>query len=88
MMRCPYCGGSVNNLPENSKLSFKRRAIYEFIRDAGPKGISNSELKKKFFPSREDGTIRSTIHYINKEIKPLWIEYRKSRVRILPIEDL
>lgn len=66
-------------------MSFKRRAVYEFIRSCGPAGVSVDDLKEKFFAScKGDMVIRSTIFYINKAIAPLRIHRSGGIIRLLP----
>lgn len=69
-MKCPYCGRGIDKKIEYVNLSIKRRAILEFLQNAGPAGAPVKQLKKKFFDERSDGVMRTMTHYINKEILP------------------
>lgn len=54
-------------------LSVKRREIFQFIAAAGQRGVSQSDIREKFFRDRSPTTIRTTIHYINSVIRPMRI---------------
>ena len=84
MSRCPYCGGKIENRPEYAKMSFKRRSVFQFILESGQKGVDYIDLKERFFADHADGTVRTTVHYINEAIKPMRIECHGSRFRVIP----
>ncbi len=72
-MRCPYCR---TTLPNDRKIEFavlskKRRAVLDFIVSAGTDGVPSKKLIEEFFDSTV--TARTTIHNINRVIKPLKI---------------
>lgn len=60
--------------PEELPMSFKRRAIYDYIVKAGPKGVKKQDLIDQFFSACGSETIvRTTVHYLNKAIQPMRI---------------
>jgi hypothetical protein len=85
MFRCPYCGTQMAHPePEHLPMSFKRRAVYDYIAKAGPKGVKKEEMIEKFFAACGSETIlRTTIHYINKVIKPKRINSRGGIIRLM-----
>ena len=83
MPACPYCHQPIEMIPENIPMSFKRRAVFDFVRDGGPAGVQLDELRAKFFPAAKDNTIRTTIHYINRAIKPMAIRTLGGIVRLV-----
>ena len=86
MSQCPYCGNHFDEMPDHIPMSFKRRAVFNFIRESGPAGVGVDVLKERFFPDVTGSTIRTTIHYINQKIKPLKINTSGGIVRLLPLE--
>lgn len=83
---CPYCGSPFEYNPDHIPMSARRREVFDFIREAGPKGVVKFELRDKFFPEAKDNTIRTTLHHINQAIKPLRVVTRGGVVRLLPKE--
>lgn len=82
-MECPYCGGETNKLPEFARLSYKRQAILRSLLRAGQAGVSLREIRENFFPHHSETTIRTTIHYINKQIFPLKIDLHGKTLRLV-----
>jgi hypothetical protein len=65
-------------------LSPKRRAIYNFIADAGLKGVSRKEAFAKLFPgSKAEASLRTAIHGINKDIEPNKIVSNHGMIRLM-----
>lgn len=69
-MKCPYCGHGIKKKITHIPLSFKRKAVLEYIMQGGPDGVTVDDTKKKFFDGMGDITLRTTVHYINKMIIP------------------
>jgi len=84
MFNCPYCGSRMEHpKPEHLPMSQKRRAVYDEIVKAGPRGIPKQELIDRFFSACGSETIlRTTIHYVNKVIAPQKIYSRGGIVRL------
>lgn len=84
MWNCPYCGSKMEHpTPEELPMSFKRRAVYDFIVKAGPRGVRKEDVVAKFFAACGSETIlRTTIHYINKVIAPQHINSRGGIIRL------
>jgi hypothetical protein len=58
--------------PPQYRMSVKRQGILAEIVKAGPKGITRDLIMKKFLPrAKSHITMRTTIHQINKVIKPM-----------------
>lgn len=87
MISCPYCGGRIKKRPEFARLSFKRRSILHRVLSAGPEGIPIEIIKESFFNGSSDTTIRTTLHYINKAIKPHKIDCHGGIMRMIKIAD-
>lgn len=83
MSNCPYCGNHIEKEPEHVPMSFKRRAVYDYVKQGGPEGVAVAALNEKFFPASKSSTLRTTIHYINRKIEPLRIVLRGGVVRVL-----
>lgn len=69
-------------------MSFKRRAVYDYIVKAGPKGVDKHEIIDKFFSACGSETIlRTTVHYINTVIKPMRIVTKGGILRLMNPEQ-
>lgn len=84
MFNCPYCGTQLAHpKPEELPMSFKRREVYDYIVRAGARGVRKEEIVKRFFAACGSETVlRTTIHYINKTIKPVRIHTRGGIIRL------
>lgn len=71
MPRCPYCKAAMDEPLIPPALTKKQGAVFEAILSAGPDGISQAVLGKKFFKGLSRNTMRSCIHNINRVIRPL-----------------
>ncbi len=63
-------------------LSPKRASIFEAILSTGVNGIAHSELRDRFKINGSPTTLRTTIHQINRVIKPMIIKARNGRYRV------
>ncbi len=65
-------------------MSFKRRAVYDYLVKAGPKGVKKEDLIDKFFSACKSETImRTTVHYVNAVIKPKKIVTKGGILRLM-----
>ena len=69
-MKCPYCGNGIEKKIEHIALSFKRKAVLEYVMKGGAAGIPIERLKNRFFPDQSDITLRTTMYAINQKIVP------------------
>jgi len=85
LFRCPYCGNQVDHPePEDLPMSFKRRAFYDYLVKAGPKGVRKEDVIDKFFSACKSETIlRTTVHYVNAVIKPKKIVTKGGILRLM-----
>ena len=84
MPKCPYCGRPIDRKLEHVDMSKKKREILELLMAAGHGGASVEDLKKSHFAdAQSDVTLRTTIHYINKLIKPNRILRRDGIIKVV-----
>lgn len=74
--------------PDELPMSFKRRAVYDYIVKAGPKGVDKQDIINKFFSACGSETIlRTTVHYVNKVIRPNKIVTKGGILRLMNPEQ-
>jgi hypothetical protein len=81
-VKCPYCGGPMQNLEADYNLTTRQKAIFNEVMKSSRNGVSQEQLMSKFFKRKSDISLRTAVHNINKKIAPIFIESRDKLYRV------
>ena len=93
---CSQCGHPMPDPSAANLNTWTRRKLYEFVRDAGPEGITMRDLIDKLYADRSDGgpahaskIVSTEVVRINRQIAKYGVKIRcgqnQNFFRLLPL---